>query len=159
MQSNGKALRFTADDRDAIRKQTVGTPTDVAFEVGPIAIRLIPLTVEQAEDIFGLLDAFTEVQKQANDSGDVAAAGEVWAALISREGRRAKKLMREILLESAEANGLVDDVEVFDLWLGRLPLVDTIKALLPKVVEAQGLMTMMGKSSTPTSQPSETPGN
>lgn len=147
-------LRFSRENRAAIAKQAIGKPTDVTVEVGGITIALVPITTEQADEVFSILESFGKLSAQA-ENGIAQVSPDFLAAMIPTEGRRIRKVLRSYLLESAKASDLVDDgcEDVFDEWFARLPLLDTIRTMLPKIVEAQGLGTMLGNSSTPPAEP------
>lgn len=147
-----KKIRFTARDREIIRKHSIGKPTGVVVEVGGMEIDLVPLTTEQAGEVFAILDAFATLQKAADDKGAVESGAAALGELVGKEGARVKRILHGILHESATAGDLIDDEAVFEEWFNRLPLLDTVKVMLPKIIEAQGLGTMLGNSLTPPSE-------
>ena len=147
-------LRFSKKDRAAIAKQVIGKPTDVTVELGGMTISLVPITTAQADEIFDILDAFGKLGAQADKDGMASLNQTDLASMVPREGKRIKKVLRSYLFESAKASDLIDDCDdIFDEWFGSLPLLETVRTMLPKIVEAQGLGTMLGNSSTLPAEP------
>lgn len=149
-------IRFSAADREIIRKHCIGKPTGVVVELRGFTLDLVPLTTEQANEVFSILDAIAPLLKMQNADGVVDVARDHWAAIVAKEGKRVNTILRSVLHGAAVANDLIDDdegEELFDKWYKGLPLAETLRTLSPKLVEAQGLQTMLGNSSTP---PSET---
>lgn len=147
-------IRFSAADRNAIRKHVVGQPTGVIVTLGGFDLDLVPLTTEQAGDVFEVLDAIAPLIGSTDSKGDVAVNKDAWAEIIAKEGKRVKAIARSVLRESAVANDLIDESdagdEVFDEWFEALPFKVMLTTLFPKVVQAQGLTTLLGNDSTPT---------
>lgn len=163
--NNGKLLRFSAADRNLIRKHSVGKPTGVTVELGGFELNLVPMTVEQAGEVFRIVDTLVPLLRSNVDAGMLEAKQDVLAKVVATEGPRVTQIVRGILRESALAGDLIDEgdagEDVFEEWFGRLPLLEMLKTLWPKLVEAQGLKTMLGNYSTPPQEPSttETAGN
>ena len=162
MENKGKVLRFSAAERDNIRKQVVGKPTGVIFSVGGFDLDLVPLTVSQAKDIFRIVDSVQGAlaAATAGEGGTTNFDAANVAKLIAEDGPRAADLLRNILFQSARAAGLVDDskaeTEVFDEWFDDLPVRQTLVEFFPKLLESQGLSSMLGNSSTPPQAPTTT---
>lgn len=156
-------IRFSPAERDQIRKQVVGKPTGVIFEVGGFELDLVPLTVEQATQVGKLVDGIgaaasgVAVDGEGNAKFDLA----MITKLVEHDVPLARALLRNILFDSAVAGELVDEsiageVETFDDWFGRLPVRQTLQELIPKLLESQGLQTSLGNSSTPPTEPTTT---
>lgn len=150
-------LRFTAEDREAIRKQSIGRATDVSIELNGVELNLVPLSVGQAVEVFALLKSFVALRSSADKAtGEAVVPQDDFASLISTEGDRVKTIMHDVLYDSAVATSATEgvdvDEELFHYWFDHLPLLSTLKALFPKIIEAQGLNTMLGNSSPPTAQ-------
>lgn len=163
-----KVLRFTAAERDNIRKQSVGKPTGVVFTIGDISLDLVPLTVQQAKDIFRIVDSLQSALSAATagEGGATNFDASSIAAIVANDGPRATNLLYSILWRSGLAtkieNGdaLIEDSpigkEIFDEWFDNLPVKETLVAFFPKLLEAQGLTSMLGNSSPPTQKPMAT---
>ena len=158
MPDNKTPIRFTAEDRSAIRKQSVGVATSVSVELNGAFIYLCPLSVGQAEEVFQLLSAFVDIQNATpQEAADGVTAKESdWGKLVVENGPRVKAILRDVLYSSVKATAAVDlnpyevDEEGFEIWFNALPLISTLKLLFPKIIEAQSLDTMLGNSSAPT---------
>ena len=162
-----KKVRFSADDRETIRRHTIGKPTGVLVDLSGVEFDLVPLTTAQGNAIFEILDAVSPLISKADAGGNVAIAQTAWAGIVAAEGRRVNSILRGILLASAKATLVpcgetslplfdpddADSLALFDEWFEALPLVETVRTLFPKLLEAQGMTTLMGNSSTP--QPEE----
>lgn len=153
-------LRFSAADREQIRKQAVGEPTGVIFAFAGFKFDLVPLTVEQGKQICAIVDAIAPFMRA---DGVAEMQQDVLAQVIGRDGPRATSLLHDILHESALANDLINESdageEAFDEWFGKLSLFNAVKQLWPKLIEAQGMSTMLGNSSTPAPEPMTTTGS
>lgn len=145
-----KQLKFSAADRRKIAALVIGTPSGTVVEIGGMEFDLLPLTTRQADRVFELLDTITGLQRQAEDDGAADITQTALMELVAREGKNVSALVHDVLLKSARAMDILDDEAVFDEWFDQLELKDTILTLLPKLVAANGLSTMLGNSSTPT---------
>jgi hypothetical protein len=141
-------VRFSAADRDIIRKHVIGKPTGVIATIGGMKFDLIPITAEQAQTLFEILDVVGPMWAQ----GDVTGGKSDLMMILGREGKRTMDVLRSVVHDAAEANGLIDadgGEEIFAEWFGKLPPVETLQTLFPKFVEAQGLKTLLGNGSPP----------
>jgi hypothetical protein len=147
-----KPTRFSAAERNLIRRSAVGKPTGVIVSVGGFDLDLVPLTVSQSSDIGEIIDALQGVAKDFKD-GKLNAAPDVAMAALSAETKRVTGLMKSVLFETALASDLIDEsdsgVEVFDEWFSELPMLPTLLLLFKGVVDASGVAEAFGNPSTP----------
>lgn len=137
---------FTAAERSAIERQQVAVPTGTIVEIGGFEFNLVPLTSDQMDRIFALVEVVAGVQGGSMSANAVGV--EVIAQLIAREGKNVRTLVRDVLFESAKAVGMIDfDGEgeaVFDEWFGRIDLLAAVRELVPAVIKANGLTSVFG---------------
>lgn len=142
-------LRFTADDRDLIRKQVIGKPTGVIADIGGFKLDLLPLTTEQAREFFKLVDFFVNLQSKADGEGNVVKS----LGDIGTEADRMEGLLKSVLRGSAIASDLIDESnggeELFNEWFDALPFKELLTTVGPLILQAQGLGTLLGNLSTP----------
>ena len=151
--------RFSSADRDLIRKHAIGKPTGVIAEVGGFTFDLTPLTTEQAGEVFSIVGTFSGLYEKQNDDGNVEAKAAAIGQLIGVEGNRVRKILRSVLWESVRASEPDFEEPLFDEFFNAQPLKDTVVAVLPKIIEASGLGTLLGNLSTPANGPTtQTPG-
>lgn len=149
--SNVKRI-FSRADRERILSLAVGKPTGVIVEIGGFELNLVPLTPSQASGIFSLLDAFSKLDGAANENGEVVLTRTNLLQLIAKEGDRVIDLARAIVYKTAKANGLIgpeDGKQVFDEWFDDLDFFETVRTLVPAIIEASGMKSLLGNRSTP----------
>jgi hypothetical protein len=150
---------FSRAERSFILKHAVGKPTGTKVEIGGFEFDLIPLTPSQADGIFSLLDAFSQIETVANaETGDATFTQANFFKLIAKEGSKLIALAREILYTTAKANGLIGEDggdDVFDEWFKTIDLFALVRQLVPALIAASGMKSLLGNRSTPSIEPSE----
>lgn len=143
---------FSSRDRAAISDQVVGVPSGHKITVGGFVFDLIPLTTSQATQILTLLQAIPDLTGKGPEAGKAVDVMQL-LAMIAREGDRARELARSILYKTAKANKLIDFQDEgeasFDDWFDDLDIIDTLKRLLPAVLQASHLEGILGNVNAP----------
>jgi hypothetical protein len=145
---------FSAAERAHIATLVVGEPSGVTVEIGGMEVNLLPLSNRQGKQalrLIGVVAGLTEGDTNAQIGITVI------AKLIASEGESVRALVHDILLTSSKASGLIDVADdgeaVFEEWYDSLSLVETIKTMLPAIVKANGLDTMLGNPLTADAEP------
>ena len=147
---------FTKTERGFIWKQTVGKPTGVKVEIAGFEFDLVPLTTAQAQQILEIIDAIPELQNI--DNGVVKVDPNRIMQLVAKEGKRVMELAKSVLHSAAVASDMIDrstDGEgeaCFDEWFSGLSLRPTTQALLPALLVANGLGTLLKNAEAPAAE-------
>lgn len=145
---NDSLLKFSAAERDRIRRAVIGKPTDVIVHIGGFTIPLVPLTVERSRKFAELFDFFVVATQQAQNGKLTLESGELASKVES-----SVDLMRGALYDSAIASDLVDESdagrEVFEEWFEKLVVKDLLEQVGPSLIDANGLKALLGNLSTP----------
>jgi hypothetical protein len=151
---------FSSRERAFVAQQTAGKPTGAEVEIAGFVIDLVPLTTSQAQQILNILDAIPELTKPAGP-GQVQLDVTRMLELVSREGRQVMDLARSVLFRSAKASHMIDaeneGQDVFDEWFDQLDLRSTAAALLPAILKANGLESLMGNAPAPAAANGQAP--
>lgn len=134
---------FSASERDKVKQLVVGKPTGVLVEIGGVILDLVPLTTQQGKDVTSLFDAFRELK----DKAVTLTVADLAQILLSKRDI-VFSLLRGILWRTVVANEQVDQddggQEAFDEWFDNLEFQPMLKALLPAILEANGLKSLLG---------------
>lgn len=141
---------FTKAERDFIWKQTVGKPTGVKVEIAGFEFDLVPLTTAQAHQILGIIETVPELQNFGD--GKVQVDPNTIMQLVAREGKNVMSLAKSILHSAAEASNMIDDdggEDLFNEWFAGLAVRQTATALIPALLAANGLGTLLKNAEAP----------
>lgn len=156
---SAQVLRFTAADRALIVRHAIGKPTGIVVEIGGMQIDLVPLTTEQADEVFAVIDVLSDLFSQQNAQGEVTVNQADGIKLAVAQVRRLRKLVRDVLHESALASDQIDDESVFDEWFNHLSITkDNLEPLVLSIIQASGLKGLMGNLLTRPSGTTTPPG-
>lgn len=146
---------FSASTRAKLLAQRLNAPTDVTIEVGGVTLALRPLSSHQAFQIFDLID---EIAKLSGGLKNIEAVdGSELAAFLAVRGKEVVDLVKSVLHRAAAhtIDGEAGEA-VFEEWFATLDLLPTVRALFPKIIEANGLSAMLARP--PKAAPAEAPG-
>lgn len=135
---------FSPENRVALLSMNVDKPTGIVCELGGLCVDLLPLTTREGSEMFAVIKM----------------VGAMWASL--QEGKGEITITQAIGDKGPEILGMVRDYlarccnvqegdeESFQAWFDRLPLVQTLIALLPKLIAANKLGDLFEASDRPT---------
>jgi|GEM_PF-2717140 len=147
---------FSAANRAFLMEQAIGKPTGIIVELGGLEFNLVPLSTRDGKRVIAMAEELTETWKGI--AGGNVTQADVFATLGSKLPE-VLDMVKRVLADSA---GIADDDAraLFEEWFEATPFVPTLKALIPKVLRANGMDAIadrIERPSTPASQTTETP--
>jgi hypothetical protein len=139
---------FSVSDRVALLAQAMGQPTGTIVEIGGLEFDLVPLSTFQAHELIELLEKYSVILDQFKVAGTSGIDESEILKAIHTEGGRIESLMRGILKDSVYFED-EEQEQLFAEWFNRLPLVPTLRALVPAVMKANVLKSAGNESPLP----------
>jgi hypothetical protein len=137
---------FSPADRERLLKLALRKPTGTVVSLGGLDFDLLPMSTSDGIEVLGLVEKFADIFGKVRAQGGIGEA-EI-ARLASEEGGRVIALAKKMLRDAAGAHD-PDEVALFDEWFALLPLADTLRALVPAVLEANGIGALRGNGQRP----------
>jgi hypothetical protein len=146
---------FSAENLSKTLLQVVGEPSGVLATIGGVDVNLVPIS---ADELFSSLDILLRLADLADGAQSGKLDGPSIMRVIGTDGARVGQLLKSIVRRSLVSAGALDpnvDAEVrgFDAWFGSLPIVESAKTLLPKVLAANGVSDLARPQNPVTEQP------
>jgi hypothetical protein len=130
---------FSAESREKILAMLAGKPTGVKAVIGELEFELHALTTREGLALLSLLRKFGALYDRTTGKGEGISAGEI-AALIGEEGQNIAALLKGYLARCAGVcEEVAEEYELFERWFDAQPLVELVKTLFPKILEANNL--------------------
>ena len=140
---------FSPANREKILRAVVGKPTGVIAEVGGQTFDLVALSAGEVLSVLGLLTKFSDLAAAAD--GGTLQGPEIMRA-IGEDGSIVADLVKSVLKRSAQVTA--DEEATFEAWFAELPIIETVRNIIPQLLEANGLGGMIQRPPDP---PAETP--
>jgi hypothetical protein len=137
---------FSPAERERLLKLTLRKPTGTVVTLGEIEFDLLPMSTSDGLEVLGLVEKFADIFGKVRTQGGISES-EI-ARLASEEGGRVIALAKKMLRDAAGANA-PDEVALFDEWFALLPLADTMRTLVPAVLQANGIASLRGNAPGP----------
>lgn len=131
---------FSSSDALRILAQRPGKPTGTIVHVLGFDVDLRPFATETGGMLFDLLDRTTGFA-EALQAESVPLP--MLTKLVAVEGRTITAMLKELLRDSLEVGDEPAENDAFEKWFARVPLLPTLKDVLPKVLEANGISQMI----------------
>jgi hypothetical protein len=125
---------FDPANRAMLMGQVIGEPTGIIVEIAGQAIDLVPLSTRDGKKLVEMAEELFATWKGIN-GGSITDA-DIFATLGAKLPE-VLTMMKRVLQESAGVTP--EQQEIFDEWFESTRFVPTFKALVPKVLRANGL--------------------
>lgn len=137
---------FPIAEARKILAQRVGEPSDVVIELGGLSIALHPLTTADSDFVIEVINGLDVAYRNAKDGAtDGSISQETLLGLITSAAGQVAEL-RDFVREQLSRALYVktdEERELFDAWWNGLPFVETLKTVLPNLIAASGLSSLV----------------
>ena len=130
---------FSPANREKVLRAVVGKPSGVIAEVGGLSFNLVALSAGEVLSVLGLLTKFADLATQS-EKGTLS--GPAVMRAIGEDGGTVAGLVKSVLKRSAGVKEPAE-LDLFETWFENLPIIESAQGLIPKILEANGLGSMM----------------
>jgi hypothetical protein len=140
---------FSPAERERLLKLALRKPTGTVVTLGGMDFDLLPMTTSDGLEVLGLVEKFAAVFGKLRAQGSIEETE--LARLASEEGGRVIALAKKMLRDAGGVHE-PDEIALFDEWFAELPLTETLRALVPAVLQANGITSLRGNGQRPAAE-------